>query len=167
MGVSLRIQRGHDDGTQTLGTLFVQRSTGSGVTRALAAFPCLELGWNGNRNSVSSILPGTYRVRFRRSARFGRHLHVQSVDGGEVPGRKWILIHAGNRHDQIRGCILPGLGYGDAGGDGRLDVVQSRKAMARLMALVPAGGCPLYVHASAEHDEPGFDLRASSAPVNP
>ena len=161
MPLSLRIQRGHDDGTQTLGTLFVQKDG-----RAVAAFPCLELGWRGNENRVSCIPPGTYRVVRRTSRKFGRHLHVQETDGREVSGRSYILIHPGNRHDHILGCILPGMGFGDAGGDGRVDVVNSRTAMTQILSLVPKGGCPLYVHMSAEHDAGGFDLRPSSAKRN-
>ncbi|MEM6326360.1 MAG: DUF5675 family protein [Bacteroidota bacterium] len=163
----MRIQRAHDDGAQTLGTLVVQERTAGGPTRALAAFPCLELGWRGNQNRISSIPPGTYRVVKRRSRKFGLHLHIQETDGSQVKGRKWILIHAGNRHDQILGCVLVGMGFGDAGGDRRVDVVNSRTAMRELLRLVPSGGCPLYVHASAEHDANGFDLRESSAPVHP
>ncbi|MEO0560109.1 MAG: DUF5675 family protein [Bacteroidota bacterium] len=161
MSVSLRIQRGHDDKTQTLGVLFVQKDG-----RAIAAFPCLELAWKGNQNRVSCIPPGRYRVVHRKSRKFGWHLHVQQTDGREVSGRKYILIHAGNRHDHILGCILPGMGFGDAGGDGRVDVVNSRTAMNQIRSLVPKGGCPLYVHMSPEHDAKGFDLRPESAKVN-
>ena len=148
MPTSIRIQRAHDDGTQTLGTLVVQRDG-----RAVAAFPCLELAWRGNENRVSCIPPGRYLVEKRRSRKFGLHLHVQDSDGSQVDGRAWILVHGGNRHDQILGCILPGMGFGDAGG-------------AQILRYVPASGCPLYVHASAEHDAPGYDLRPESAPTN-
>ena len=91
---------------------------------------------------------------------------MQETDGREVSGRAYILIHAGNRHDQILGCILPGMGFGDAGGDGRVDVVNSRTALTQIRSLVPSGGCPLYVHMGPEHDGRGFDLRPESAKTN-
>ncbi len=161
MGLSIRIQAGHDDGVQSLCILVVQQDG-----RALFACPLLMLAWRGNENQVSSIPPGEYRVVHRTSEKLGRHLWIQDVDGSQVDGRAWIAIHGGNRHDQIEGCFLPGLGFGDAGGDGRLDVVNSRAALREILALVPTGGCPLYLHASAENDAEGYDLRADKPVTN-
>ena len=50
-----------------------------------------------------------------------------------MPGREGILIHKGNTTRDTRGCILPGMGFGEV--DGLDAVTQSAKAMERLRGM--------------------------------
>jgi hypothetical protein len=87
----------------------------------------IELPWKQNQRCISCIPEGTYRLRKRRSPRFGLHLEVL-----DVPGRKYILFHPANDAlRELRGCIAPvtelvGPGIGS----------KSRQAMQKLMDLV-------------------------------
>ena len=118
--------RHSDDGVQTLGHLFVYDGT-----TELARFATLELAWKNNERGVSCIPAGTYPVRPRTTDRLGPHLAVESV-----PGRSSILIHAGNYHRQIRGCILVGTHHSDLNGDKLPDTVASRAALDQLVQLI-------------------------------
>lgn len=99
----------------------------------LFEFCTLELPWENNEQRVSCIPAGTYKVVKRYSRKYKRHLHITNV-----PGRSYILIHPGNYHSQILGCILPGSEHADINQDGHMDVIQSRQTMERIMDLVPA-----------------------------
>lgn len=114
---------------QTLGTLTV-KDNGKKV------FECktLELPWFGNTFQKSCIPKGTYTVVPRRSPKFGDHLHIT-----DVPGRTFILIHAGNTYKDILGCVLVGDSYGDINGDGINDVLNSRNTLKKLLTLAPNG----------------------------
>jgi hypothetical protein len=120
MNVKLAIVRDEHTATETLGRLYCD---GAQVAYTL------ELPWLNNANNVSCIPKGTYQVVPRFSARFKSHLHVLNV-----PGRSFILIHPGNTHKDIEGCILPGLKRGKLGGLNA--VLSSRKSMAELLAYV-------------------------------
>lgn len=111
------------DDSQTLGHLILY----DGVE---VAFECrtLELPDKGNAPNVSRIPAGKYLVKERYSAKHLYHYHIQDVEG-----RTWILIHVGNRKDQIEGCILVGDGFADINGDGHLDVTNSRMTLNKLM----------------------------------
>jgi len=86
----------------------------------------IELPWKQNQPSVSCIPEGEYRIRKRRSARFGLHLEV--VD---VPNRSYILFHPANvAWKELRGCIAPVM---ELSGEGM--GLYSRVAMQRLMDL--------------------------------
>ena len=80
---------------------------------------------------MSSIPLGKYIAKKHVSPKFGECLWLQDVEG-----RSEILVHAGNYHTQILGCILIGLDLADINGDGYLDVTSSRKAMRKLMSLL-------------------------------
>ena len=54
-----------------------------------------------------------------------------------------IRIHVGNFYDQIEGCVLVGTDLKDLNGDGRLDVVNSKKALAHLKSTI---GSPFTLH---------------------
>jgi len=98
------------------------------------AFICstLELPWKMNKPNISCIPPGKYKVKKRWSEHHGEHLHIL-----DVPNRELILIHAGNMVTQIAGCVLVGIGFKDIDNDGYKDVVNSRKAMSRLLDILP------------------------------
>lgn len=122
MELTLGRVRSSDQGTEGL-------LTGDG-------FAChtMEPPWRDNRANISCIPVGSYRCQLRRSGRFGLTLWVR-----EVPGRSFILIHAGNfggdtalgLRSSTAGCILPGLAAGTI--DGQRAVLNSRLALRRLM----------------------------------
>lgn len=99
-------------------------------------FECrtLELPDLGNQRRISRIPEGTYQAKERYSAKHLYHYHIQDVEG-----RSLILIHVGNRKDQIEGCILVGNFFQDIDGDGHLDVVNSRMTFNKLMSKAGRG----------------------------
>ena len=91
----------------------------------------LELPWLDNQKGISCIPEGEYEVVSRQtpSSQFKyKHYHIL-----DVPDRSWILIHGGNYHTQIKGCILVGSEWKDINGDGYRDVVNSRKTLESLI----------------------------------
>ena len=94
----------------------------------------LELPWRDNRPSHSCIPNGEYPVAIRQSPRFGRIFHVK-----DVPGRTFILIHAGNLAGDVgkglkthtEGCILLGRHFGTI--HGQQAVLASRPALSDFM----------------------------------
>lgn len=71
----------------------------------------IELPWRNNERRFSCIPDGTYKVKIRKSNKYGRIYWVL-----DVKGRSWILIHSGNFAGDTRkgwlahseGCILFG-----------------------------------------------------------
>lgn len=99
-------------------------------------FECktLELPWLNNAQQKSCIPAGKYQVVTRFSPKFKNHFHVL-----DVPGRTWILIHSGNYHTDILGCILIGDRLIDINGDGFRDVTNSKNTLHQLLQLAPEG----------------------------
>ena len=109
---------------QTLGRLFLLDI----YDNILADWDTLELPWKDNQRRVSCIPIGTYKARKHISPKFGLCLWLQGV-----PNRSEILIHKGNYHTDILGCILIGKDLSDINKDGYLDVIRSKVAMKELM----------------------------------
>jgi hypothetical protein len=124
------LNRTHHESKQTRGRLEVFNADGKLI------FSCftLELPWKDNKRTVSCIPLGNYNVIPRTSAKYSNHLHVSNV-----PNRDLILIHHGNYHTDILGCILVGSAFSDINKDGFLDVTNSKVTMSRLMAAAPNG----------------------------
>lgn len=120
----VKIIRYKCDNKQTLGKLI-----GKGFE-----LHTLELDWDNNKKQTSCIPQGSYKVVPRTSPKFGRHLHITGVNN-----RDFILIHKGNYHTQILGCILVGTGLSDINKDGYLDVTNSAEAMELLLKTYPIG----------------------------
>jgi hypothetical protein len=76
--------------------------------------PCLELPWKDNQSNISCIPAGTYMAAWRESRKW-KAFHLK-----DVPGRSFILIHAGNFAGDVSkgwktnvlGCILLGTRRG-------------------------------------------------------
>lgn len=119
-----------DNGAQTLGELNVY----DGHKKVMSC-KTLELPWRDNKRRVSCIPKDSYKVALRPEGESQKytypHYHVQNV-----PTRSWILIHAGNYHTQILGCILVGRTFADLNRDGQLDVTSSRDALAELLEVL-------------------------------
>lgn len=122
--VLVRLQ---EDDRQTLGAFSLYDDTD-----LIFSAKSLELPWLDNRQNISCIPTGNYICHMRHSARFGNHLKVTEKHGGEVRGREFILIHAGNFHSEIRGCILLGRDHSDINLDGYRDVTSSKATMRQL-----------------------------------
>lgn len=123
----MEIKRLQDDGVQTLGELRLYDREGKQI------FYCktLELSYKNNQRRISCIPKGNYQVLKRYSPKYGRHFHILNVRG-----RDWILIHQGNFHFQILGCVLVGRDHIDINGDGRKDVTFSKLTMQKLNELI-------------------------------
>jgi len=67
----------------------------------------LELPWRDNKNDISCIPKGKYKCILAKYKDKGDRWLVQ-----DVPDRTGVFIHAGNTHNDILGCILPGSGIG-------------------------------------------------------
>lgn len=120
--------REKSDDKQTLGNFIATEEDGD------ILFQCktLELPWVNNQNKISCVPKGTYIVKKRYSAKYKWHYHLTNT-----PGRDFILIHPGNYHSQILGCILVGSSHSDINGDGYRDVTNSVKTMEKLMDAMP------------------------------
>lgn len=121
------ITRKIKEAKQTLGQLAVTEGWDT-------IFSCktLELPWLNNKSKVSCIPVGTYTVLKRNSPKYGEHFHIQDVEG-----RDMILIHHGNYHTDILGCILVGVAHTDINGDGCKDVTSSKATMVKLLSILP------------------------------
>jgi hypothetical protein len=87
----------------------------------------IELPWLQNRQNVSCIPEGSYKLRKRSNKARGTHLIVEDVEG-----RSGILLHpANNALKELRGCIAP-VSTLDAPGNGSF----SRKATEKLQNLL-------------------------------
>lgn len=127
--LSLLIETNNDDGVQTLGIMYVLNEMNE------IQFMCrtLELPWKDNLKRVSCIPSGTYNVVKHHSPKFGKCFWVK-----DVPGRSEILIHTGNYHKDVLGCILVGDDFKDSNKDGRLDVINSKKTLEKLYKMMPS-----------------------------
>jgi len=99
-------------------------------------FSCwmLEPPWKNNARNVSCIHEGHYEVKPRNSKRHADHFEVVGVDY-----RTLILFHPGNYYWNTEGCIMPGMRIGDLNKDGEWDMIDSRKAMRKLLKYAPDG----------------------------
>ena len=112
---------------QTIGVLYLLNYNDNIITD----FDSLELPYKENKQDISCIPNGNYKCVKRNSSKFGNHLHILNV-----PNREYILIHKGNYHTDILGCILIGTDLKDINNDGEIDVIRSRDAMESLMSYV-------------------------------
>lgn len=116
------------DDKQTLGDLIVFNER-NGIE-----FTCktLELAWKDNERRVSCIPEAEYTVVKRNSPKYGDHFHIL-----DVPNRDFILVHHGNFHSDILGCVLVGNNHIDIDGDGYKDVTSSKNTMKKLNEILP------------------------------
>jgi len=113
----------------------------------------LELPWKNNQSRVSCIPTGNYKAVRRRSQKYPESYHIQELDSDQVNGRSWILIHKGNYHTDILGCILLGEGHIDINGDGYKDVYSSGKVIKKLVGTAGEEGFTLEI----KGEQPDFD----------
>lgn len=123
----LFLERYQYDDKQTLGKLYLLDYKG----HIIADWHSLELPNKNNQRRVSCIPEGAYKARKHNSPKFGKSLWLQ-----DVPNRSEILIHRGNYHSDILGCILIGSDLADINKDGYLDVTNSTNSIKELMSLI-------------------------------
>lgn len=123
MKEEVKISRQIHQDKQTLGTMYYN---GREICKTL------ELAWRNNERRISCIPVGTYKVVRRASPKYGAHFHLTNV-----PNRNLILIHNGNYHFQINGCILVGATHEDVNMDGYKDVTRSKPTMEKILKILP------------------------------
>lgn len=121
-----RIMREPSDAQQTLG----QATLYDGLQKV---FECktLELDWQDNEPRQSCIPKGRYTCKPYSSPKYPNVYQVMNV-----PGRSYILIHSGNYHTDILGCILVGSAHTDINGDGYKDVVSSKNTLDKIRSII-------------------------------
>lgn len=124
--MKLLLERYHYDDKQTLGKLYLLDSK----SHIIEDWHSLELPWLDNKKRISCIPEGVYKAHKHNSPKFGESFWLQ-----DVPNRSEVLIHKGNYHTDILGCILIGKDLSDINKDGYLDVTSSKKAIKELMKL--------------------------------
>jgi len=82
-----------------------------------------------NKSNVSCIPTGQYICGQFSSRRFGETWVVTNV-----PDRKWILFHPGNRVPDTQGCIILGEHFGKLKGD--LAVLNSGKTFRNFLDIM-------------------------------
>lgn len=114
---------------QTLGSLVIYNEMD-------VIFSCytLELPDLKNARQISCIPKGVYNVVPRYSKKFKNHFHILNV-----PNRSYILIHVGNYHTQIKGCVLVGKTLNDINKDGYKDVTSSTETLNKILKIAPKG----------------------------
>ncbi|MEM1135046.1 MAG: DUF5675 family protein [Bacteroidota bacterium] len=135
------LQRNEYTDKQVLGEFKLFDSTGKEIFAAAS----LELPWRNNQSKISCIPTGKYRAVRRSSDKYPESYHIQELDSDQVKNRSWILIHKGNYHTDILGCILLGEGHIDIDGDGYKDVYSSGKVISQLVSIAGEGGFTLEI----------------------
>ena len=127
MEFELLLQRESSNNLATYGRLQVLDRDNN----VILSLVTLELPWCFNQQRISCIPNGRYVVEPHVSPSKGSCLVIRSV-----PERANILVHSGNYTSDTLGCVLVGTSYRDINHDGNLDVLNSRIAMAGLLAFI-------------------------------
>lgn len=115
------------DESQTLGRMYLYDGEKQPFTCVT-----LELPDRDNEQNVSRIPDGVYRVKKRKSVKYGSHFHIL-----DVPDRSYILMHPGNFYRDTRGCVLMGTKFVHIDDDNKLDVYMSRATVNELLRKAP------------------------------
>ena len=133
MNNRIEIVRETDNGTQTLGKLFVIDGHDSTVFKCLT----LERPDKDNAKGVSCYPKGQYHWKKVGSTTHIPYVHIAIEN---VPNRDGICIHAANLVTQLQGCTAVGNAYKDINGDGNVDVLASVSTFKALMNVLPNEG---------------------------
>lgn len=121
------IERIQDNGKQTKGRLLLYNQAG------YLLFTCdtLELSWKDNKQQISCIPTGTYKVVTTYSNKYKKEMYEILA----VPKRAGVRIHSGNYYTDIQGCVLVGKGFADINEDGIEDILSSKKTLEKFSEL--------------------------------
>ena len=122
--IKATLTRGEENDFQTLGKIKFECDSCDETLE----LHTLELPDNSNKNNISRINAGVYKVEKRVSNKYGKHFILRNV-----PGRSYILFHSGNYNTDTKGCILIGEDLKDLNGDGLKDLKYSKRAMDKMM----------------------------------
>ena len=125
--MKILIERADYGYKQTIGKLYLLNS----LNEVVEEFWSLELPNKDNQRRISCIPEGVYKARKHNSPKHGLSLWLQ-----DVPNRSEILIHKGNYHTDILGCIIIGSDLADINKDGYLDVTNSKNSIKKLMSML-------------------------------
>lgn len=89
----------------------------------------IERPWKENKNFISCIPRGVYRVEPYSSDKYKGVFQIM-----DVSGRYNVLVHIGNTVKNTTGCVLVGSEFGYLGGNDA--VLNSARAMERLKKYV-------------------------------
>jgi hypothetical protein len=117
------IERVYKDDKITLGRFWFESET----------VYTMELPWVHNKPSISCIPEGSYVVEKTYSPRFKKDMYLIK----DVPGRSGIRFHSANYVFQLEGCVALGLEKQDINGDGIINIVNSKKAIALMNDTLP------------------------------
>lgn len=110
-----RLDRLFGTDKQTLGTLSTINNGQIWTAKTL------ELPNKGNQSQISCVPAGIYLCKFTFSPGFKKNTYELQ----NVPGRKYIRIHAANFVGQLLGCIALGDAHKDINNDGLQDTIHS------------------------------------------
>ena len=127
--MKVQIIRYKDDTVQTLGKMYVVDDNGA----TILTLDTLELPYKDNQHDISCYPVGTYNCKKVPAS----HIPYEHIAIENIPNRAGCCIHIGNYHTDILGCTIVGNGLMDINSDGELDLMNSGKAFASLMAIVP------------------------------
>ena len=125
--MKLLLSRYNYDDKQTLGKMYLLDERG----HIIGDWHSLELPYKDNKRRISCVPEGSYNAVRHNSPKFGSCFWIKGV-----PNRSEILIHKGNYHTDILGCVLIGSDLRDLNKDGYLDVISSNKSVLELLKLV-------------------------------
>lgn len=108
-------------------------------------FCTLERPWIDNERRVSCVPEGMYLLRRDKEGKY-----IGNWELTNVPGRSEIIIHAGNKPEDVQGCILVGLSF-----DKFFNVRQSRDAIYELHQLtLGKEELPMVIRSYSVQDDP-------------
>ena len=96
----LMIDYGAGEGPQTFG--YAVEDVDRGLDQAMTLADIAARKVKGR----TAIPAGSYEIVLEQSGKYG----ADTPTVAQVPGYRYIRIHAGNDHDDTEGCLLPGLG---------------------------------------------------------
>ena len=113
------IYRYYQDKNQTSGVCIVFDKNGFPLFSAVS----LERGWRNNKQNISCVPVGSYKLKLEYSDRFKTNLWELK----EVNGRSECKFHSSNHWHQLNGCISLGNMYKHIDRDKYKDVANSVK----------------------------------------
>ena len=129
MASKIKIVRYNETKKSTMGNLYLNGNK-IGYT--------LENPWKNNQQYESRIPAGIYRASIRK-AETSSAWDYDTIQLANVRGRRAIQIHRGNKPEDTKGCILPGIGKG------LNRVWSSEKALNKLLAKAQEGSIQVVI----------------------